>query len=115
MTTPRNPTRAVRAGPLQIGGGAPISVQSMCATPTRDVDTSARQVEALREAGADLVRLAVDTPRDAEALAEIRKRTSAALVVDLQENYRLAARVATHVDKLRYNPGHLHHHERQRP
>src|SRR5215510_12446601 len=116
MTTPRNPTRPVRVGPvLQIGGGAPISVQSMCATPTRDVDTTAGQVEALRHAGADLVRLAVDTPRDAEALAEIRQRTGAALVVDLQENYKLAARVAPHVHKLRYNPGHLHHHERQRP
>ncbi len=113
---PRNPTtRAVRVGPIQIGGGAPISVQSMCATPTRDVDTSARQVDALRQAGADLIRLAVDTPRDAEALAEIRARTGAALVVDLQENYKLAARVAPHVNKLRYNPGHLHHHERQRP
>jgi (E)-4-hydroxy-3-methylbut-2-enyl-diphosphate synthase len=110
----RNPTREVRAGRVRIGGQAPISVQSMCATPTRDVDTTAAQAEALARAGAALVRVAVDTPRDAEALAEIRRRTSAALVVDLQENYRLAERVAPHVDKLRYNPGHLHHHERER-
>jgi (E)-4-hydroxy-3-methylbut-2-enyl-diphosphate synthase len=86
----------------------------MCATPTRDVNATARQAEALREAGAGLVRVAVDSARDADALAEIRRRTGAALVVDLQEHYRLAERVAPHVDKLRYNPGHLHHHERTR-
>jgi (E)-4-hydroxy-3-methylbut-2-enyl-diphosphate synthase len=111
----RNPTRAVRAGPVAIGGGAEISVQSMCATPTQDVAATAAQAQALHAAGAALVRVAVDSARDADALAEIRARTQAALVVDLQENWRLAERVAPSVAKLRYNPGHLHHHERQRP
>jgi (E)-4-hydroxy-3-methylbut-2-enyl-diphosphate synthase len=111
---PRNPTRAVRVGSVQLGGGAPIAVQSMCATRTRDIDTTARQTEALRLAGADLVRVAVDSKRDAQALAALRERSSAALVVDLQEHYRLAESVAPYVDKLRYNPGHLHHHERRR-
>ncbi len=111
---PRKSQRAVRAGSLVIGAGAPISVQSMCATPTRDVAASVAQCEALHAAGAGLVRLAVDTARDVEALAEIRTQTRAALVVDLQENYRLAEKVAPHVDKIRYNPGHLHHHERAR-
>jgi (E)-4-hydroxy-3-methylbut-2-enyl-diphosphate synthase len=110
----RNPTRAVRAGSVQIGGGAPISVQSMCATHTRDVDATSAQVAELRAAGAALVRVAVDSAADAQALAEIRARTGADLVVDLQEHYRLAERVAPHVAKLRYNPGHLHHHERRR-
>lgn len=110
----RNPTRAVRVGSVQIGGGAPISVQSMCATRTRDIDTTARQTEALRLAGADLVRVAVDSKRDAQALAALRERSSAVFVVDLQEHYRLAESVAPYVDKLRYNPGHLHHHERRR-
>ena len=114
LVAPRNPTREVWAGPVRIGGGSPISVQSMCATRTRDVDATARQVEQLRAAGADLVRVAVDNKRDAQALAAIRERTDAALVVDLQEHYRLAESVAPHVDKLRYNPGHLHHHERKR-
>ena len=86
----------------------------MCATPTRNVDATSAQVQALQAAGADLVRVAVDSPRDAEALAQIRRKTEARLVVDLQENYRLADRVAPHVDKLRYNPGHLYHHERHR-
>jgi (E)-4-hydroxy-3-methylbut-2-enyl-diphosphate synthase len=60
------------------------------------------------------VRIAVDSRKDVEALAEVRARTDATLSVDLQENYRLAATVAPHVDKLRYNPGHLHHHEKDK-
>jgi (E)-4-hydroxy-3-methylbut-2-enyl-diphosphate synthase len=111
---PPRKTRTIRVGSLEIGATAPISVQSMCATPTRDVKATADQAEALCAAGADLVRLAVDSSRDADALAEIRSRTGARLVVDLQEQYHLARRVAPHVDKLRYNPGHLHHHERSR-
>ena len=113
-TFPPRQTRTVRVGSLEIGGAAPLSVQSMCATPTQDVDATAAQAEVLREAGAALVRVAVDSAKDADALPLIRVRTKARLVVDLQENYRLAARVAPHVDKLRYNPGHLHHHERSR-
>ena len=111
---PPRQSRTVRAGSLEIGGAAPISVQSMCATPTSDAKATAAQVQRLHEAGAALVRVAVDSAKDADALAEIRVRTQARLVVDLQEHYRLAARVAPHVDKLRYNPGHLHHHERSR-
>ena len=111
----RNPTREVRVGPIAIGGGAPIAVQSMAATKTQDVEATVRQVELLQAAGADLVRIAVDSRKDVEALAEVRARTSATLSVDLQENYRLAATVAPHVDKLRYNPGHLWHHEREKP
>jgi (E)-4-hydroxy-3-methylbut-2-enyl-diphosphate synthase len=113
-STPRNPTRAVHAGPVQIGGGAPISVQSMCATHTQDVPATVRQAEALAAAGAALVRVAVDSKADAEALAEIHARTPVPIVVDLQEHYKLASAVAPHVAKLRYNPGHLHHHERSR-
>ena len=110
----RNPTRPVRAGSVTIGGGQPIAVQSMCATKTQDVAASVEQAERMRAAGAALVRLAVDSPKDVQALAEIRKQTKANLVVDLQENYRLAAQVAPHVDKIRYNPGHLYHHERDK-
>ena len=111
----RNPTRSVRAGSVTIGGGQPIAVQTMCATKTQDVAASVEQAERMRAAGAALVRLAVDSPKDVQALAEIRKQTKANLVVDLQENYRLAAQVAPHVDKIRYNPGHLYHHERDKP
>jgi len=112
---PRNPTRAVRIGSVTIGGNHPVAVQSMCATHTQDVEATTAQVNALADAGADVVRIAVDNTRDAEALAEIRRRTRANLSVDLQENYRLVTQVAPHVDKVRYNPGHLYHHEREKP
>lgn len=110
----RNATRAVRIGRTTIGGDHPIAVQSMCATRTQDVHATAQQARALHEAGAAVVRIAVDSAKDAEALERIREKTAANLSVDLQESYRLAAAVAPHVDKIRYNPGHLYHHERSR-
>ncbi|MCE9553533.1 MAG: (E)-4-hydroxy-3-methylbut-2-enyl-diphosphate synthase [Planctomycetes bacterium] len=115
MQIVRNPTRAVRIGSVTIGDGHPIAVQSMTATSTRDVAATSEQVNALAAAGADVVRIAVDSTADATALAEVRQRTSANLSVDLQENYRLVEQVAPHVDKVRYNPGHLYHHEQQKP
>jgi len=111
----RNATRAVRVGRVTLGAGHPVAVQSMCATRTQDVDATVEQAEAIRKAGGDVVRVAVDSAKDVDALAEVRRQTSANLVVDLQENYRLAARVAPHVDKVRYNPGHLYHHEKDKP
>lgn len=108
-------TRKIKVRDLVIGGGAPISVQSMCATRTRDIDATLKQITDLEKKGADLVRIAVDNPSDVAALAEIRKGTRARLVVDLQENFPLAEAVAPHVDKIRYNPGHLHHLEKERP
>jgi (E)-4-hydroxy-3-methylbut-2-enyl-diphosphate synthase len=111
----RNPTRSVRIGSATLGASHPIAVQSMCATRTQDVDATVEQAEAIHRAGAALVRVAVDNDKDAQALGEIRRQTKANLVVDLQENYRLAEKVAPHVDKLRYNPGHLYHHEKAKP
>lgn len=115
MTIQRNPTRSVRVGSISIGSQHPIAVQSMTATHTRNIDATVAQVNALAEVGADVVRIAVDSDQDAQALAEIRRQTTANLSVDLQENYRLAEKVAPHVDKIRYNPGHLYHHEKTRP
>ncbi len=115
MQIPRNPTRPVRIGSVTIGDRQPIAVQSMTATATQDVEATTAQVNDLLAAGADIVRIAVDSRKDAAALAEIRRRTAANLSVDLQENYRLAEEVAPHVDKIRYNPGHLYHHEREKP
>jgi (E)-4-hydroxy-3-methylbut-2-enyl-diphosphate synthase len=114
QSRPRNPTRSVRIGTTAIGAAHPIAVQSMTATKTQDIDATIAQVLDLEKAGADLVRVAVDSPRDADALAEIRARTNANLSVDLQESYRLAESVAPHVDKIRYNPGHLYHHEKEK-
>jgi (E)-4-hydroxy-3-methylbut-2-enyl-diphosphate synthase len=114
MTTaiPERQTRPVRVGSVQIGAGAPIAVQSMCATKTRDIDATVAQTKQLQQAGAAVVRIAIDNDKEVEALQEIRRQTDAVLAVDLQENYRLAAKVGPYVDKIRYNPGHLHHVER---
>jgi len=108
-------TRNVRIGSIAIGKDHPIAVQSMTATRTQDIDATLRQVQLLEAAGADLIRIAIDTAKDVEALAQIRQQTRANLVVDLQENYRLAEKVAPFVQKIRYNPGHLYHLERNRP
>lgn len=115
MQINRNKTRAVKIGDVTIGAGHPIAVQSMTATATQDIDGTVQLVNDLERAGAGVVRIAVDNEKDARALAAIREQTTANLSVDLQENYRMAAIVAPHVDKIRYNPGHLYHHERQKP
>ena len=82
----------------------------MAATKTQDIEATTAQVRMLHEAGAGLVRVAVDSAKDVECLAEIQDRVlEANLVVDLQENYRLVETVAPVVDKVRYNPGHLWH------
>jgi len=114
MIPPRQ-SRTIHIRQLALGGNAPIAVQSMAATRTQDIEATVRQVELLEAAGADLVRIAVDSKADVEALKIVRARTRALLSVDLQENYRLAELVAPFVDKLRYNPGHLHHHEKTKP
>lgn len=111
---PSRKTRKVRIGSLEIGGDAPIAVQSMAATRTQDRAATRRQLELLQAAGADVIRVAIDSPKDAEALAEITDGIDVPLSVDLQENYRMAELVGPLVDKLRYNPGHLHHHEKQK-
>src|SRR4051794_9097804 len=109
-------TREIHIGNIRIGGSNTIAVQSMAATRTQDIPATIRQVELLELAGADVIRIAVDNPKDVEALAVIRAaRPNANLVIDLQENYRLAERVAPFVQKLRYNPGHLYHLEREKP
>ena len=108
-------TRTILIGSVTIGGGHPIAVQSMAATRTADVAATLAQVRLLAEAGAEVIRVAVDTKRDVEALRQIRRETDANLSVDLQENYRLAADVAPWVDKLRYNPGYLASPKSKRP
>lgn len=112
----RNPTRPVKVGSVTIGGGNPVVVQSMCASKTTNVEATVAQVRLLVDAGAEIVRIAADSQNDCSALAEIRRRCpDANLSVDLQENYRLAEDVAPLVNKIRYNPGHLFHHQPETP
>ncbi len=113
---PRAKTRPVSVGSITVGAGSPIAIQSMCATKTRDLEATIAQVRQLVSCGAAIVRIAVDARSDAEAAVEIaRAIPEANLCIDLQENYRLVAALAPHVAKIRYNPGHLHHHERNKP
>jgi len=109
------PTRKIHIGSLVIGGDSPIAVQSMAATQTQDLKATARQIEILQDAGADVIRIAVDSDKDVEALKTLRKQfPDCVLSVDLQENYKLASIVAPLVDKIRYNPGHLFHLEKDK-
>ncbi len=105
-------TNRVKVGSTVIGGGDYIPVQSMCATKTQDIEATLSQIKLLQKHGADIIRVAVDSKRDVEALRSIRDETDANLVVDLQENYRLVTELAPFVQKVRYNPGHLHHHQK---
>src|SRR5580692_3016286 len=108
-------TRQITIGGTKVGGDAPVVVQSMCATRTIDIDETVAQAHQLANAGAGIVRIAIDSEKEIPAVEEIRKQTKGiVLSVDLQENYKIADRVAPHVDKIRYNPGHLHHIEKSK-
>src|SRR5512141_1687197 len=104
----RRPTRQVRVGTVAIGGGAPISVQSMTTTQTADVEATLGQSRALAEAGADLVRLAVPNADAAAALPAIVKATPVPLVADIHFDWRLAlAALAAGCPAIRLNPGNI--------
>ncbi|MBJ78537.1 MAG: 4-hydroxy-3-methylbut-2-en-1-yl diphosphate synthase [Nitrospinae bacterium] len=87
----------------------------MAATQTQNLKATARQIEVLEQAGADVIRIAVDSDADVAALQTLREKfPNAVLSVDLQENYKLAPKVAPLVNKVRYNPGHLFHLEKDK-
>ena len=103
-------TRKIQIGRLMIGGDSPIAIQSMAATQTQNLEATARQIEVLEAAQADIIRIAVDNEKDVTALRTLRQQFPKSVwSVDLQENYKLAPLVAPFVDKIRYNPGHLFH------
>ena len=108
-------TRKIHIGKIVIGGDSPIAIQSMAATQTQDLTATARQIEVLEKANADIIRIAVDNEKDVEALKILREKfPESTWSVDLQENYKLAPLVAPWVDKIRYNPGHLFHLEKDK-
>ncbi|MDE0479738.1 MAG: flavodoxin-dependent (E)-4-hydroxy-3-methylbut-2-enyl-diphosphate synthase [Gammaproteobacteria bacterium] len=111
----RRKTRQIMVGKVPVGGGAPISVQSMTNTETCDVDDTIAQVERLEAVGADIVRVSVPTMDAAEAFREIRARVSLPLVADIHFDYRIALKVLEYgVDCLRINPGNIGNEERVR-
>ncbi len=108
VSPPRRRTRPVRIGDVTVGGGAPVAVQSMTNTDTRDVAATAGQVRRLREAGCEIVRLAVPDREAAEALGAIRRRVDLPLIADIHFDHRLAlAALEAGVDGLRLNPGNI--------
>ena len=83
-------TKQVWAGTTPIGGGAPVAVQSMCNTDTRDVEKTVEQIHRLEQAGCELIRVAVFDMQAAEAIRQIRDRIHIPLVADVHFDYRLA-------------------------
>jgi (E)-4-hydroxy-3-methylbut-2-enyl-diphosphate synthase len=104
----RRPTRAVQVGKVQVGGGAPVTVQSMTTTKTSDVWGTLQQIRNLEVAGCDIVRVTVPDEASAAALPEIKDGISIPLVADIHFNYRIALlALDAGVDKLRINPGNI--------
>jgi len=111
----RKMTRQVMVGNVPVGGGAPISVQSMTNTSTEDIDATVAQIRRLEAAGVDIVRVSVPSMEAAEAFGEIRRQVEAPLVADIHFDYRIALRVADlGVDCLRINPGNIGREKRVR-
>ncbi len=111
----RTQTRRVHVGRVPVGGGAPVAVQSMTTTDTRDVGATVGQILALEAAGCEIVRVAVPDRTAAHALPQIKARIHVPLVADIHFDYRLAlAALEGGVDKLRLNPGNIGSAERVR-
>ena len=103
-----NQTKQILVGGVPVGGGAPVSVQSMTNTDTRDVEATVAQIERLTEAGCDIVRSSVYDMDCAKALAKIKSRIRIPIVADIHFDYRLAiAAIENGADKLRFNPGNI--------
>ena len=101
-------TRQIHVGGVPVGGGAPVSIQSMCNTPTQDVAATVAQIKRLESAGCEIIRVAVPDMAAAEAVGEIRKRITIPLVVDIHFDYKLALEcVWQGCDAVRINPGNI--------
>ncbi len=104
----REQTRPVKVGPLTIGGGSHVVIQSMCNTKTKNVDATVDQIRRLTAAGCELVRLAIFDMEDAEAIKDIKPQVNIPLVADIHFDYRLALKcVENGIDKIRINPGNI--------
>ena len=104
----RENTRQITVGSVPVGGGAPVSVQSMCNTKTWDVEATVSQILAFEEAGCDIVRVAIPDMRAAQAISAIKERIHIPLVGDIHFDYRLALEAAARgIDKIRINPGNI--------
>jgi len=101
-------SRQIKVGNVKVGGGAPVSVQSMTITDTRDIEATVNEIKRLEEAGCDIVRVAVPDMEAAKALGSIRKSIRIPLVSDIHFDYKLALQaVKQGVDGMRLNPGNI--------
>ena len=107
MHITRRPTRQIQVGKVKIGGDAPVSVQSMCSTDTRDVTTTVEQIRQLEAAGCELIRVAVPDEEAAAALPRIKAAMTVPLIADIHFDHRLALKAAEIVDCVRINPGNI--------
>ena len=104
----RRPTRQVWIGNVPVGGDAPVAVQSMCDTDTKDVEATVAQIQALEEAGCEIIRVAAPTKEAAQAIGRIKSRIRIPLVADIHFDYLLALEsIAQGADKIRINPGNI--------
>lgn len=111
----RKETMKIKVGSIYIGGDAPVSIQSMTNTDTRDVEKTVQQIHELKEIGCELVRVAVPDMEAAEALKQIKERISLPLIADIHFNYKYALKAMENgVDKVRINPGNIGSRERVR-
>jgi len=105
---PRRISKQIKIGDVKIGGDAPISVQSMCNTDTRDVKETINQIKELQNVGCELIRLAVLNKDAANAIKEIKKQIEIPLIADIHFDYRLAIQcIENGIDALRLNPGNI--------
>ena len=101
-------TRQIHVGPVAVGGGAPVTIQSMCNTPTHDVKATVEQIRRLEAAGCEIIRVAVPDMAAAEAIPAIKAAISIPLVVDIHFDYKLALKcVEGGCDAVRINPGNI--------
>ena len=104
----RRKSRKIQIGQVSIGGDSPVVIQSMTNTDTRDVESTVKQINALQEAGCEIVRIALPDQEAVDAIPEIRKRINIPLIADIHFHYQLAIEAMKHgVDGIRINPGNI--------
>ena len=104
----RRKTRLIKVGGVKVGGGAPVSIQSMTKVETSNVSAVVSQIKCLKSAGCDIVRIAVKTAEDAEAVRSIKRKIDIPMVCDIHFDHRLALKcIENGADKIRLNPGNI--------
>ncbi len=102
-------TKQIRAGNIKIGGRAPVSIQSMAKTDTRDIPATVKQIRELEKSGCEIIRVAIKDFEAAKAIKAIKRKINLPLVADIHFDYRLAlAAIENGADKIRLNPGNIH-------